>query len=716
MPFLPSALLIWSAEISYCIAGPSECHAPSRVEMKVTTTSIRNFRALENISITFEPTANVVVGPNAIGKTTVLEALRLAKGTLAPRTPDEAQSVFMSLGALSPHVPQRLNYRVLARDITRPLRIVATFELNSDEISKLDSLSADLATAIVRAGLGGNLGPQGQLALVQFLSSPSGVQALESARKHVDSLLGPVKGNARITLDLEIDPAYGTIRGANQFDQLVFAAFESKLPPNQTLFSYFPADRALPQGDIPIQVGGQDAAQQLLSHNSQPQLKYARLKSTIINSMFDPAVLERLAEAFKKLFSRVLKDRELADSNIINDFGLISVQIKDLISGRTFDIDQMSSGEKGLILTFLIISGSVAPGGIILMDEPELHLNPAVCKLLVPFLVEECLEPKKIQAIICSHSPEILGAAFDRRDCSLYHLQSPTVISKIYPEDRREVFDALRRLGTSASDVLFSNGSIFVEGDQDVEILDIGFSRLLSRYKVTQLGGRGNIEKEIKTLQQSTPEEFDTLKCFIFDLDNIPTGLTSTKLVRVLQWKRRCLENYLIDEKVIYDLLRRQDVAVKSIPTRGEVPATFKEIAISQIPRIVIEKVYNQLHYENPGFRPRDIMNKKFPEAASTLFARLATIQSQLCGLNVDDWCANFSTKCEEEYAKQRAIWEADWLSLCDGKRFFLDLHSQFEFRLSPQQFKKLIIEKMEREQSEGWVLVEKLLADAIRI
>src|SRR4029077_1036784 len=102
----------------------------------------------------------------------------------------------------------------------------------------------------------------------------------------------------------------------------------------------------------------------------------------------------------------------------LNDFGLLSVQIRDLATDRTFDIDSMSSGEKGLILMFLLIGRSLADGGIVLIDEPELHLNPAVCKLLLPFLIEEYLKPKKVQAIICSHSPEILGVAFDRADCS----------------------------------------------------------------------------------------------------------------------------------------------------------------------------------------------------------------------------------------------------------------------------------------------------------
>jgi predicted ATPase len=457
--------------------------------MNLDTLAIRNFRGLDNITIRFDKSANVIVGPNAVGKTTVLEALRLVKGTLAPRTFDETQHVFVTLGAISPHNPQRLNYAVLARDPTRSLNITAKFSLGPNEVARLDTMVPELATAMVRASLGPGAAANGPLVLVQYLSSIAGIQALTKAQADVTTQLSNLRNTSRITLDLTIDPLAGIIKGANQIDQLVFSAFEEQLPPHQSLFSYFPADRAMPSGEVAIQVGGADIVQQLQSHNAQPQLKYNRLKPTIINNLlFDSTTREKLQQDFHKIFSRVLKDRALAGTNVTNQFGLISIKIKEMADGRTFDIDQMSSGEKGLILTFLLISNSVVDNGIILLDEPELHLNPAVCKLLLPFLIDEYLLPKNIQAIICIHSPEILGAAFDRKDCSLHHLQSASIISPIYPEDKREVFDALRRLGTLASDVLFSNGSIFVEGDQDAEILETGFAELLSKYKVTQLG------------------------------------------------------------------------------------------------------------------------------------------------------------------------------------------------------------------------------------
>ena len=69
---------------------------------------VENFRALDNINVEFDARISVIIGPNAIGKTTILEAIRIAKGLLAPRTQNETNQMLLSLGATSPHLPQRL--------------------------------------------------------------------------------------------------------------------------------------------------------------------------------------------------------------------------------------------------------------------------------------------------------------------------------------------------------------------------------------------------------------------------------------------------------------------------------------------------------------------------------------------------------------------------------------------------------------------------------
>jgi recombinational DNA repair ATPase RecF len=57
--------------------------------MHLKSLHIKNFRALEEIDIDFERPVSVIVGPNAIGKTTLLEAVRLVKALAAPRTQNE---------------------------------------------------------------------------------------------------------------------------------------------------------------------------------------------------------------------------------------------------------------------------------------------------------------------------------------------------------------------------------------------------------------------------------------------------------------------------------------------------------------------------------------------------------------------------------------------------------------------------------------------------
>ena len=229
-------------------------------------------------------------------------------------------------------------------------------------------------------------------------------------------------------------------------------------------------------------------------------------------------------------------------------------------------------------------------------------------------------------------------------------MQAPDVISAIYPEDKREFFDALNRLGTSTSDVLFSKGSLFVEGEHDAEILEAGFVDKIAKYKVTALGGRTNVEREIRSLQDTESKGgADNLTCFIFDLDNQPTSLKSTELVRVLQWKRHCIENYLIDEKVIYDLLRNPELSVLNIDKRGEVRKIFKEIAFSQLPDFVAQTVYRKLDYENLGLRPKEVSGKNFHDMSDILLARIALVKAQMGRIDETDWKQEFIHACEDE-------------------------------------------------------------------
>jgi predicted ATPase len=378
--------------------------------MHLQSLKIVNFRALKDIEIDFDNRVNVIVGPNAIGKSTILEAIRLVKAMLSPRTQNESNQALFALGAASPHVPNRLKMNAIAQDETQPVVISCRYKFSADETQWLKNETPQVATNIVQARMGQAFAFPG--ALISFLSSPQGKVELEKATIEVEDEWARIDAaGQQILLELTITPGVGPTSTGSQIGPTLLSALEARNIPSQTIFSYFPADRALPSGEQPVQLGSADSNQQLETHNSQPHLKYTRLKNTIFSAIvMSDQDREKLHDEFLRIFSGILRGRRIKGVGI-NEIGLLSITIEDE-TGRQFDLDSMSSGEKGLILTFLLIERTLVEGGLILLDEPELHLNPAVSKELLPFIVDQYASRKNLQFIICSHSPEILAGAF----------------------------------------------------------------------------------------------------------------------------------------------------------------------------------------------------------------------------------------------------------------------------------------------------------------
>jgi ABC-type phosphate/phosphonate transport system ATPase subunit len=682
--------------------------------MKIQALEIKNFRGLSDVRFAFEKHTNVIVGPNAIGKTTVLESIRLVRALLMPRYFQETQQVLIGLGLISPQyqfVQNALDFASVARDSGAPLTVSLTLQLSAPEVDFLTSNAEQIAMEQLRGRLGR---ADDQLALTQLLSSPQGKAMLANITEEATKRLSASGSLNQFTIALVIDPLKGGISGSDSFLQNCVQILERALPPHRALFSYFPADRAFPSGEVAIQIGSNEAAAQIQSHIGQAVTKYQRLKQTVVNAMFGGAGPDTSAikDDFELVLKALLPGKQLAGV-ALTPTGNLRVAITELATGKTFDIDSMSSGEKGLILTFLLIRRTMANGGIVLIDEPELHLNPEVCKKIVSFLNDVIATPADLQVILCTHSAEILGTAFERRDCGVFHLRSHRDATKLYERDQRELFDALKRLGSSAADSIFSRGGLFVEGEHDSVILEEGFFGLVSGFKITDLGGRTEVEKEIRTLQAAEQKgDLSKIHCFIFDLDHKPTGLRSSPLVRVLQWDRTCLENFLLGEKALFDTL--SEVGAQPLPSRGEFETLVRELAIGQLTELVAKQTYASMEPDNPGLRPKEIAGLGYDAIADALVSRLLAIRAELSGLDVSAWKRKF---VEEANTRERSLkdqWATSWRKLCDGKRLIDDLYKRLGIRIGKLDFKIKVVRHMAAEASDDWQLIKGKLHEAI--
>jgi energy-coupling factor transporter ATP-binding protein EcfA2 len=232
------------------------------IKMHLKSLTVKNFRSIEDIHVEFDKRVNVIVGPNAVGKTTILEAIRLAKALLAPRTQSESQQVLFSLGAASPHVPQLLMLEAIAGDISKKVEIHCKYKLVEDEIELIAQSLARIAASLVQSQSGQNfINPASQVA---FFSSPNVKEAVKKAEEELQAYLSNVRNNGGyIKLSLAIDPGAGRIEGLDNAGAIFFAHVDRNNAPHVSSFSYFPADRALPAGETAVQLGAADISQQI---------------------------------------------------------------------------------------------------------------------------------------------------------------------------------------------------------------------------------------------------------------------------------------------------------------------------------------------------------------------------------------------------------------------------------------------------------------------
>jgi hypothetical protein len=337
-----------------------------------------------------------------------------------------------------------------------------------------------------------------------------------------------------------------------------------------------------------------------------------------------------------------------------------------------------------------------------------------VCKELLHFIIDSYADRNDLQFIICTHSPDILTSAFDTDNCALFHLKSASNISKVGRLAIDEYADALQKLGTSVGESLLYEGTILVEGDDDVEFLRTGFGELLRKYNIKDRGGRKEVEQIAKKLQEIESKGGKVSQIFIIlDRDEEITAITNSPAVRVLQWQSTCLDNYFLDIDAIADLLKDNNIAKAPMTSSGDVERLLQELAFEQLSEIAAKEVYRSFGYKGPSLRAEDLERKT--EISTALYARMRNSRNSMPDLDEPTWSYDFNEKFNSKKAELRLAWEPKWKELCDGKRLFNDLQKKGILKNSVSMLKRKIVQRMRETKSENWRLVESHLRTLIQ-
>ena len=469
----------------------------------LTRIRIRNFKRFDNVDVELGK-AVVLIGPNNSGKTTALQALALwdlgarrwnekRKGKSSPEKRPGVTVNRRDLASIPVPVANLLWRNLHVRDVRRSKE-------DGEPTQKTENVRVDIIVDGVTHDRAWSCGLEFDYANEEsFYCRPLRVG----------------KGPERMSVPDEVES--------------VRVAF---LPPMSGL-----ADREFVKepGEIGVLIGQGQTAQVLRN------LCYQIYKNK------DSGHWDDLVTHIRALFGVVL----LAPQYIA-ERSEITLAYKDV---RGNELDLSSSG-RGLQQTLLLLAHLYAnPGAVLLLDEPDAHLEILRQRQTYNLLIQ-IAEEDGSQIIAASHSEVVLNEAADR-DVVIAFVGKPHRI-----DDRKaQVLKALRDIGFDQYYQAEETGWVlYLENSTDLAILR-EFAKLLG-HEAQQYLDRPFVKYVETNLPQRAREHFFGLREAKNDLagiaifDRLDSELQSANGLTETMWRRREIENYICIEEVLLSYAR----------------------------------------------------------------------------------------------------------------------------------------------------------------
>ncbi len=208
---------------------------------------------------------------------------------------------------------------------------------------------------------------------------------------------------------------------------------------------------------------------------------------------------------------------ELKDANS-NTYEIILLKIQE---NTKFSLHQASSGEKEILNFLLGIFAYNIKNGLIIVDEPEVHLHPKWQSLLLG-LFFDLADLTQNQFIFSTHSPIFINQRTISKIVRVYKSSGKSTIKNFLTSNFDETKDLLHIINSHNNEkIFFADKVILVEGITD----RIFWEQLINIYKkaenseiieVLEVHGKINLQKYRKFLEKIKLDNY-----IIADLDYI---------------------------------------------------------------------------------------------------------------------------------------------------------------------------------------------------
>ena len=272
--------------------------------------------------------------------------------------------------------------------------------------------------------------------------------------------------------------------------------------------------------------------------------------------------------------------------------------------GKKHDINDLSSGEKEILFGYLRLRNSAQPQSIILLDEPELHLNPKLIQGLPQFYQKHIGAALGNQIWTVTHSDAFLREAIGSAGTRVYHMKEVNKeeadnnqVHEIKKEEEGE--EAILELIGDMAGYRPGGKIVIFEGENsefDVKMTGRLFPRYERKMNFVSGGNKSTVRRLHQALEAQEGEKGKGRIFSIVDRDGTARNQEGEKSGR-FTWDVYHIENYLLDETVILEVLQKGTISETGFATSSEVKRELREIAKEQVDELVEHAVRERAHH-----------------------------------------------------------------------------------------------------------------------
>ena len=490
--------------------------------MKINRIAISNILSFEyrptiaeNDWVVFDQDINVLIGPNGAGKSNFLEVInQICKQCLfIPHNLHEEQpSLFIKKGRDHPLnktiTPLTMPPTTLKPNNSSPnedMIIHLEIELSKDDISNIKFIQSNFDEL---------------MEIARIYSRQSLNEALwkniDLKNEKIVNLVLKVNGqNITLHEEINITPArtfFDYLQWFNFLQQIIHAGIlwkkKEDWKPLKNSFTILGSYRNYNEMNEVYRIGDQTRGEKLSTFLNQIQTESMKGGNTAqpvvfsyvfhnLSYLFEEILLDHGTKDISGTAKSILKNMPLFKN--INDSLLKTLKIeldfdKNISESAYYfkflnqkkepiKIDELSSGEKGIIHFIFSVFGFDIENGMMLIDEPELHIHPQIQKKYLRILKDASIN-QKIKFVIATHSPNFVNSETMKGIHRFYKTPARFTKTKV-SNNSPEFFKSLRFLEyTNATNILFVDEVVLVEGDSDQYFYEFYFSKYKEKKKI----------------------------------------------------------------------------------------------------------------------------------------------------------------------------------------------------------------------------------------